>query len=586
MMKILSGISAAPGIAIGKAFLYLDDFDIPRYSVPPEKSQAELKRFIKAVEEVAMKIRTLQIKSQKKEQETIFASHLMMVEDPDFHYKVKARFETNYENIEWVVFEVSRELSRKLMESSNEYLRERTSDIIDISRRIIKSLLGLKRFSLADVQEDLILVARNLLPSEVLAMNKEKIKAVLLEAGSRTNHTAILLRSFAVPAIVGLPSVTMEITNNSKIVVDGEAGKVFVDPDRETLGSYEERRLCRESSFGVLSGLKDFPAETSDGRRVSLMANIGIPEEAEDIDRCGAEGIGLYRSEFLFLQNERNSEEKQLEAYSRVVKAMRGKPVTIRTVDLGGDRALPAMETESEKNPLMGWRAIRFSLALPDFFKTQLRAILRSSVYGKVKIMFPMISCIEELEKALLLLEEARSECRKKGQAFAEDIETGMMIEIPSAVVTADILTKKCGFFSLVTNDLIQYTVVVDQENKKVNSLFRRVHVSVLRLISQAIDAAHSAGIPAALCGEMAGDSAATALLLGLGLDEFSMSAVFIPDIKQIIRGVSFESCKALAASALACNYSSELQCLIRNWYKEHLPGITLTSDMILDKTN
>jgi phosphotransferase system enzyme I (PtsI) len=378
----------------------------------------------------------------------------------------------------------------------------------------------------------------------------------------------------------------MEITNDSKIIVDGDAGKLFVDPDSETLGKYEAEQHRRESRFHVLNDEKDFPARTTDNRLVSLMANSGIPEETEELERYGAEGIGLFRSEFLFLQNERNSEEQQLEAYSRVVKAMRGKPVTIRTVDLGGDRALPAMKTEGEKNPLMGWRAIRFSLALPDFFKTQLRAILRSSVFGKVKIMFPMISGIEELEKALALLEEARSECRKKGQDFAEDIETGTMIEIPAAVITADILAKKSAFFSIGTNDLIQYTLGVDQENKKVSYLARGTHPAVLQFIKRTIDAAHAAGISAAMCGEMAGDPAATALLLGLELDEFSMNAASIPHVKHIIRTVSFESCKALAESALTAVSCNEVQRLIQDWYKEYVPGITLAPDMILEKTN
>ena len=584
-MYFLSGISAAPGIAIGKAFLYVDDLEIPRYTIPQEQSRDELKRFIAAVEGVAAELRSHKEKTQNKEQASIFTAHLMMVEDSDFHYKVKARLETNYENIEWIVFEISRELSRKLMESSSEYLRERTSDIIDISRRIIKRLLGIKGFSLADLEEDVILVARNFLPSEVLAMNKDRVKAVLTDAGSRTSHTAILLRSFAIPLVAGLSCATRDISTGSRVIVDGGAGQVFVDPDSETLKRYEEQLAFQKPSFEVLPILKDFPSETTDGHHIALMANIGIPEEAEEITRYGVEGIGLFRSEFLFLQNERNSEENQVDAYSRTVKAMKGKPVTIRTVDLGGDRALPAMESENEKNPLMGWRAIRFSLALPDLFKTQLRAILRASVHGKVKIMFPMVSGIEELEQALGFLEEARLECKKKGMGFADDIETGVMIEIPSAVMTADILAKKSAFFSIGTNDLIQYTLAVDQSNKKVSALAQGTHPAVLRLIKQTIDAAHKARIPAAMCGEMAGDPAAATLLLGMGLDEFSMNAVSIPQVKHIIRSVNFTSCKALAESALSCTHYKQVQILIQDWYREQFPGLVLASDMVLDKT-
>jgi phosphotransferase system enzyme I (PtsI) len=378
-----------------------------------------------------------------------------------------------------------------------------------------------------------------------------------MDGGSRTNHTAILLRSFGIPSVVGLSPAIREISSGSRIILDGGTGKVILDPDDETEKRYEAQIEGPEGSYEITGKPRfpaetNFPAETSDGHRVSLKANIGIPDEVETLDRYGAEGIGLFRSEFLFLQNGRGSEEEQYAAYSRVIQAMQGKPVTIRTVDLGGAGVLP-MQTE-EENPLLGWRGIRFSLDLPDMFKTQLRAILRASIHGKVQIMFPMISGIEELEQALALLEEARSECRKKDQAFAGNIETGTMIEIPSAVMIADILAKKSGFFSIGTNDLIQYVLAVDRGNEKVSRLAQNTHPAMLRLIKQTIDAAHIRGIPAAMCGEMAGDPAAAALLLGLGLDEFSMTAVSIPQIRHIIRGINFKSCKTLAESALAAS--------------------------------
>jgi phosphotransferase system enzyme I (PtsI) len=467
------------------------------------------------------------------------------------------------------------------MESTSDYLRERSSDVVDISRRIIKSLMGIKRFSFGDLQEDVIIVAGNLLPSEILAMSKDKVKAVALDAGSRTSHAAILLRSFGIPAVFGLSAVTTETTNGSLVIVDGGTGEVILESSNETLNQYEKKLISNEPIAGFLSSLKSLAAETTDGRRVSLMANIGLPEEAAEIINSGADGIGLFRSEFLFLQSGRNSEDQQTEVYSQVVKALNGKPVTIRTMDLG--TAGDSVTGESEKNPLMGLRAIRFSLALPDLFKTQLRAILRASVHGNVRIMFPMISGIEELVRALELLEEARAECRKKGQAFADGIKTGTMIEIPSAVITADILAKKSGFFSIGTNDLIQYTLAADQENTRVRYLAKGTQIAVLRFIKQAIDAAHTEGIPAAMCGEMAGDPAAAALLLGMGLDEFSMNAPAIPQVKHIIRTVSHNACKTFAESALACTSHKQVQDLIRDWHKEHLPGFTLVSDMILE---
>jgi len=582
-MRILSGISAAPGIAIGKAFLYQEELDIPRYTILPEQTTGEMKRFLTAAEEAVKELHSLGKAARDKDQKAIFAAHRLMVEDPDFHYKVKTRLESKYENIEWIVFETVQELARKLLESPDNYLRERAADLTDVSRRIIKILLGIKRFSLADLEEDVILTARNILPSDVLAINRERVKALVLDAGSRTSHTAIILRSFGIPGVLGLSSAVREIANGSIIIVDGGAGQVILDPNAETISRYQALLENKERTLEMFSVLRELSAETTDGHLVSLKANIGLPEEAGELARYGAEGIGLFRSEFLFLHNGRNSEEAQLEAYSRVIKTMKGKPVTIRTVDLGGDKVMPVMQAANEENPLLGWRAIRFSLALPEMFKTQLRAILRAGIYGKARIMFPMISGIEELEQALILLEEAKNECRKKGLHIAEDIETGTMIEIPSAAITAGILAEKSSFFSIGTNDLMQYTLAVDRGNEKVTYLARSAHPAVLTLIKQTIDAAHKKGIPAAMCGELARDPEATALLLGLGLDEFSMAATSIPQVKHIIRNVAYESCKNLAEAALASTSCQEVKILVQDWHKKHIPGLVFDSDMIPD---
>jgi phosphotransferase system enzyme I (PtsI) len=575
-MKTLTGISAAPGIVIGRAFLYRDDDDrkIPRYVIRPEQVQDELERFVTAVQNAAAELRSLEEETRalNKEQGAIFGAHLMMVEDPDFHYQIKARLESNYENIEWIVFEVSQDLVQKLMQSPDAYLRERAADVADVSRRIVNQLQGIKHFSLADLEDDVILVVRNLLPSDALVMNKDRVKALVMDMGSRTSHTAILVRSFGIPSVLGLSTAAREIRNGDLIIVDGGTGQVILEPDGPTLTTYEAKELVHNRSAKKLSNLRKLPAQTTDGRRVILKANIGIPEEAENLDRYGAEGIGLYRSEFLFLQTGQDSEEQQRQAYSRVVKAMGGKPVTIRTVDVGGDKVISAMKSVNEENPLLGWRAIRFSLSLPDLFKTQLRAILRSSVEGPVKIMFPMISGIEELEAALAMLEEAKEECRKKRQNFAEDIAVGTMIEIPAAVMTADILAEKSAFFSIGTNDLIQYTLAVDRGNEKVSYLAQPTHPAVLRFIQRTIDAAHEKGIEAAMCGELAGDPSATALLLGLGLDEFSMAAISIPQVKSIIRAVDYQSCKVLAEKALASTSCKQVQSLVKEWLTGRFP--------------
>lgn len=574
-MKVLSGVSAAPGIVIGKALLFPDDNpEIPRYSIESGKTVSEMERFVSAVKGAAEELGRLKENSLavEKGQVSIFDACLMMLEDPDFHYRIKARLESRFENIEWIVFEVGRDLSQKLAQSPNAYLRGRAIDVSDVSRRIINRLLGLRRFSFEGLAEDVILAAKNLLPFDALSLNKSRVKALVLDAGSRISHTAILARAFGIPSVVGLSTLVREVADGDTLIVDGDAGQVILDPDAAALKRYGEKIAGKTRGFEKSAELKELPPETKDGRRVRLMANIGIPEEAEGLESFGAEGIGLYRSEFLFLQNVQGSEEWQYQAYLRVVQAMRGKPVTIRTIDIGGDKIVPGLEVK-EENPLLGWRAIRFSLSLPEMFKVQLRAILRAGAEGPVRIMFPMISCIEELEQALILLEEARADCLRRGQAIGKDMEAGVMIEIPAAVLIAGALAEKSAFFSIGTNDLIQYTLAVDRGNEKVSYLARPAHPAVLHFIKQTIDAAHAKGRPAAMCGELAGEPWAAAMLIGMGLDEFSMNAPAIPRVKEIIRDVDFESCKRLVEDVLAAVSNKQVRSCIAEWHREHLPG-------------
>jgi phosphotransferase system enzyme I (PtsI) len=571
-MKKLTGIPASSGIVLGKAFVYIeDDFpELPRYAIQEDQVESEWRRLLDAIDEAAREVKALNERAAReisKEQAAIFEAQLMMLEDPDFKDQIKDRLHRSLNNIEWTVREISYELIQKLGASGDPYLRERAADISDVSRRILNKLLSITKFSLADLGEDVILVVHDLLPSEVLTMNKERVKGLVMDMGGRTSHTAILTRAFEIPAVLGLSSATREINNGDMLILNGSTGEVLIDPDENNLSRYEQAIHQYHKIFKGLLALGELPAETPDGHRVCLKANIEIPEEADQVRRFGAEGIGLYRSEFLFLTSGYTAEEEeQFQAYSRVVKAMEGLPVTIRTVDVGGDKVLSEFQATDEKNPLLGWRAIRFCLSRPELFKTQLRAILRSSVYGKVGIMFPMISGIEELEQAKELLEEAKGECRRRGHAYAQDIQVGTMIEIPSAAMTADILAEGSDFFSIGTNDLIQYTLAVDRGNEKVNYLAQPAHPAVLRLLKSTIDAAHQKGIKAAMCGELAGDPAATALLLGLGLDEFSMTASSIPQVKQIIRGAAQESCRILAEKALKCYSYSQVTALVEEW--------------------
>ena len=577
-MEKLVGIPASSGIAIGKAYLYVEKElpEILRFSIRKNQLDGELKRLKKAIGEAVNEVRTLYERAKlemSKDHVDILTAHLMMLEDPYFQDQITARITETQENAEWVVYDTTRTLIQKMLSSQDPAFRERAVDINDVSRRILGRLLSIKKVSLADIDHDIILVAHDLLPSETLTMNRNHVKGIVLDMGGPTSHTAILARAFSIPAVLGLSSATAEINNGDTLVLNAAAGEVIVNPEDKVLERWNRVGARYNKKLDEFLRIRDLCAETKDGFRVPLKANIEIPEEAEVLHRFGAEGIGLYRSEFLFLNpDEAAQEERQLYAYNKVLNAMGKLPVTIRTVDIGGDKILPDFLGVSEKNPLLGWRAIRLSLSMPEFFKTQLRAILRSSVNGNVKIMFPMISGLEELDEALSLLEEAKTECRKRGQAFAEKIEVGSMIEVPSAALTADILAKRSDFFSIGTNDLIQYSMAVDRGNEKVSYLAQPVHPAILRFIKTTIDAAHKRGIKAAMCGEMAGDPGLTVLLLGLGLDEFSMAASSIPLVKRIIREVNVSDCRSLAADLLKGVSFMANNALLKAWMAERFP--------------
>jgi phosphotransferase system enzyme I (PtsI) len=422
-----------------------------------------------------------------------------------------------------------------------------------------------ERISLADLQEEIILVGKDLMPSEAIAMNQRVVLGLAMEEGGKTSHTAIIARAFEIPAVLGLGDVTKHVHTGDEILIDGNRGILVVKPDEATKKQYETNQALWNRRELELMGLNDLPAETRDGKLISLKGNIEVPEEVESLLAHGAEGIGLYRSEFLFLQPGRlPTEETQYEAYSRVLRTMKGKSVTIRTLDLGGDKVIPDLVDSSEKNPLLGWRAIRFCLSRVHIFKTQLRALFRASVHGSLNIMFPMISGVEELGRALELVEEVKADLRKEKTPFNENISMGCMIEIPSAAMTSDILAKKVEFFSIGTNDLIQYTIAVDRGNPKTAYLYEPFHPAVLRFIKMTIENAHALGLPVGMCGELAGDPLATALLLGLGLDEFSMSAFSIPEVKKIIRSVSMAEAEELVGTVMEMRSGREIDGFIR----------------------
>jgi phosphotransferase system enzyme I (PtsI) len=441
-----------------------------------------------------------------------------------------------------------------------------------VAERILDQLGSSRRPELSELPEECIVVAHALLPSDLMAMDRRKVLGLAADSGGRTSHVAILARSFAIPAVLGLSQLSAEARTGDLAIVDGTRGQVIVNPDEATLAQYQASREAWQNHELQLLPLSELRAETRDGKLIFLESNIEVPEETESVLAHGADGVGLFRSEFLYIIPKRfPSEEEQLEAYRRVLSAMKPRPVTIRTLDLGGEKIIPGVTPGGESNPILGWRAVRFCLSRQDVFQTQLRALLRASVHGNLKLMFPMISGVEELEAVLGVLEQ---ELRARGQPFDEQVPVGIMIEVPSAAFTSDILARRVSFFSIGTNDLIQYLIAVDRENERIAYLYEPFHPAVLRLLKTVIDNAHSSGIPVGMCGEMAADPYAAVVLLGLGLDEFSMSAIAIPEIKRIIRSVTLAEAEELAGSVLSMKSQREVDRRVRQWLEERFEFI------------
>jgi phosphotransferase system enzyme I (PtsI) len=563
-MKEFRGVPASPGIAIGRAFLYSDDdLTIPEYAIPDHQITVEMDRYRAAVGRAVLELEMIKVRTGPAgDPDGFLDTHLLMLQDPEIEAKIDMKIGKVLKNVEWVLQEVVDELVAKLATVQDNYLKERTLDIRDVSRRVLGHLLHRGgRPSLADLKEEVIVVTPSLLPSDAVAMNKKLVLGLAMDQGGATTHTAILARSFEIPAVLGTLRLTREVRPGDWLVVDGNEGVVLVNPEPAVLEAYRVKRQHYGEQNAKLQSLKALPAQTLDGRRLGLNANIEIPDEVEAVLAHGAEGIGLYRSEFLFIEHGVGvSEEIQYEAYRRVLEGMGERWVTIRTLDLGGDKLVPDLFAAREANPLLGWRAIRFCLSSPAIFHTQLRALLRASAHGNLKIMFPMISGVAELEHALEALKRAKDEVEAEGLPMAANIPVGTMIEVPSAALVSDHLAAMVDFFSIGTNDLTQYTLAVDRGNERIAGLYEPFHPGVLRLIRTVIDNAHAAGIPVAMCGEMASDPRAAIILLGLGLDEFSMNAVGLPKVKQVIRNLSSEEARSIAASVLTLKCSREIE--------------------------
>ncbi|NFP92224.1 phosphoenolpyruvate--protein phosphotransferase [Clostridium sporogenes] len=536
MMK--KGIAASKGYAIGKIFIK-EDINIEVVEKSIDDTEKEKERFKSALSNTREQLERIKDKAQKEvgvEKAAVFDSHIMLLDDPEFAGAVEMNIESNKVNSEKALQEVIDMYSSIFASMEDEYMRERGADIKDVGKRIMLNIMGKSVNSMDDLDKDTIIVAQDLTPSDTAQLDKDKVIAFLTNIGGRTSHSAIMARTLEIPAIVGMKDITESVKNDDVVIVDGTEGVVIINPDKETIEKYEKSKESFLREKEELKKLINVETVTKAGKRVEVCGNIGKPQDVHQVLENGGEGVGLFRTEFLYMDRDNMpSEDEQFESYKYAVEKMEGKPVVIRTLDIGGDKKLPYLEMPEEMNPFLGYRAIRLCLDRKELFKVQLRALLRASAFGNLKIMFPMISSLSEFKAAKELLKECMNELKAEGKEFNENLETGIMVEIPAAAICADELAKHVDFFSIGTNDLIQYTLAADRMNEKISYLYDPMHPAVLRLIKMTIDAAHKEGKWCGMCGEMAGDENAIATLVEYGLDEYSMSASSILTAKKII---------------------------------------------------
>lgn len=565
----IKGIGASPGIAIGKA-LVLEHKEMVIEKKENVNVEVEVEKLNSAVDTSKKELSAVKEKVAKElgeEEAEIFGAHLLVLEDPEFIGEAENKIKNESLNAEYALNEV-KDMFVSIFESmDNDYMRERAADVKDVTNRVLRHILGIKIIDLSNLSDEVVLIAHDLTPSDTATMDKKKVLGFLTNIGGRTSHTAIMSRTLEIPAIVGLSDVTDKVKDSDMIVFDGDKGIVIVSPEEDVVAEYQEKKRIFEEDKKALELLKGQPSVTTDKKHVELAGNIGTPNDLEGLINNDAEGVGLYRTEFLYMDSDEfPSEEIQFEAYKKVLEGMNGKPVVIRTLDIGGDKKLSYFEMEEEMNPFLGYRAIRLCLDRTDIFKTQLRALFRASVYGKLRIMFPMISSLEELLAAKAICEEVKSDLKAEGLGYSDNVEIGMMIEIPSAAVISDLLAKHVDFFSIGTNDLIQYTCAVDRMNQKISYLYNQFNPAVLRLIKMVIKNAHAEGKWVGMCGESAGDQMMIPILLGFGLDEFSMSPISILRARRLINSVSEKDMQALSDKVLEFGTAKEIESYMKDF--------------------
>ncbi|MCT6897467.1 MAG: phosphoenolpyruvate--protein phosphotransferase [Staphylococcus aureus] len=572
MSKLIKGIAASDGVAIAKAYLLVEPdltFDKNEKVTDVEGEVAKFNSAIEASKVELTKIRNNAEVQLGADKAAIFDAHLLVLDDPELIQPIQDKIKNENANAATALTDVTTQFVTIFESMDNEYMKERAADIRDVSKRVLSHILGVELPNPSMIDESVVIVGNDLTPSDTAQLNKEFVQGFATNIGGRTSHSAIMSRSLEIPAIVGTKSITQEVKQGDMIIVDGLNGDVIVNPTEDELIAYQDKRERYFADKKELQKLRDADTVTVDGVHAELAANIGTPNDLPGVIENGAQGIGLYRTEFLYMgRDQMPTEEEQFEAYKEVLEAMDGKRVVVRTLDIGGDKELSYLNLPEEMNPFLGYRAIRLCLAQQDIFRPQLRALLRASVYGKLNIMFPMVATINEFREAKAILLEEKENLKNEGHDISDDIELGIMVEIPATAALADVFAKEVDFFSIGTNDLIQYTLAADRMSERVSYLYQPYNPSILRLVKQVIEASHKEGKWTGMCGEMAGDETAIPLLLGLGLDEFSMSATSILKARKQINGLSKNEMTELANRAVDCATQEEVIELVNNYVK------------------